>query len=258
MQELGIPDEMNGEPDYDGDGWRQAFNPFGRQGGGCVTGVVVDSGVLNPELLKGKKGPRLYPRMRLRDRIDSAIAHEYEELRHSTHGEALKAAAETKLPIRDEARRLNRAMARSSARRSAPGNRAPSIHHGSASFLGAGDKLGLPLESLLREAVNRVPAPDKAMSACYQPGALQLGVSVVVSVYVNLAVPLDVQPEQGQGSIRNSDTPHGYLHLGSYRDLPISGMPVAKGPLPILVPAEIGAFRSDGPLKVPGPRSIAR
>ena len=43
---------------------------------------VVDSGALNPELFKGKKGGRIYPKMRLRDRIDAIIAHEYEELRH--------------------------------------------------------------------------------------------------------------------------------------------------------------------------------
>ena len=64
MQELGIPDHMNGEPDYDGDGKWHAFDPAGRQGGGCVTGVVVDSGVRNPELLKGKKGGRIYPKLR--------------------------------------------------------------------------------------------------------------------------------------------------------------------------------------------------
>jgi hypothetical protein len=103
---------MNGEPDYEGDGRWRAFDPFGREGGGCVTGVVVDSGMRNRGLLKGKKGGRIYPHMRLRDRIDSSIAHEYEELRHGSHVQALKAAAKTKLPIRDEARRLNRAMAR--------------------------------------------------------------------------------------------------------------------------------------------------
>jgi hypothetical protein len=112
MQELGIPDNMNGEPDYDGDGKWHAFDAAGRQGGGCVTGVVVDSGILNPELLEGKKGSRIYPKLRLRDRIDSAIAHEYEELRTGSHAEALKAAARTKLPITEGARRVCKAMAR--------------------------------------------------------------------------------------------------------------------------------------------------
>jgi hypothetical protein len=75
--------------------------------------VVVDSGVLNPELLKGNKGGRIWPKMRLKDRIDAIIVHEYEELRSGgKHAEALKAAAKTELPISDEARRLNRARAR--------------------------------------------------------------------------------------------------------------------------------------------------
>ena len=113
MEELGIPQDMNGQPDYDGNGRWMAFNPYGRQGGENTTGVVVDSGVLNPGLLKGEKGGRIYPRMRLRDRIDGAISHEYEELRHGgSHAAALKAAPETELPISDEARRLNRARAR--------------------------------------------------------------------------------------------------------------------------------------------------
>jgi hypothetical protein len=51
--------------------------------------------------------------MRLKDRIDAIIAHEYEELRTGgNHARALKAAANTALPISDEARRLNRERAR--------------------------------------------------------------------------------------------------------------------------------------------------
>ena len=56
MQELGIPDNMNGQPDYGGDGEWRAFDPYRRIGGANTTGVVVDSGVLNPDLLKGQKG----------------------------------------------------------------------------------------------------------------------------------------------------------------------------------------------------------
>ena len=51
--------------------------------------------------------------MRLKDRIDAIIAHEYEELcADGKHADALKAAARTDLPISDEARRLNQARAR--------------------------------------------------------------------------------------------------------------------------------------------------
>ena len=71
---------MNGEPDYGGDGKWRSFNPRGTTGGNNTTGVSVDSGVLNPELLKGKKGSRIWPKMRLKDRV-TRITHEYEELR---------------------------------------------------------------------------------------------------------------------------------------------------------------------------------
>jgi hypothetical protein len=113
MRELGIPNEMIGQPSYGVDGRWRAFDPQGKEGGANTTGIVVDSGVLNPELLKGKTGGRIWPQMRLKDRIDSTIAHEYEELRHrGSHVDGLKAAAHTKLPISDQARRLNRARAR--------------------------------------------------------------------------------------------------------------------------------------------------
>lgn len=113
IRQLGIPEHMNGEPDYGGDGRWRRFDPYSKTGGNNTTGVSIDSGVLNPELLKGEKGGRIWPRMRLRDRIDATIAHEYEELLAvGKHTEALRAAAKTKLPISDEARRLNRARAR--------------------------------------------------------------------------------------------------------------------------------------------------
>jgi hypothetical protein len=112
MEGLGISDDKIGEPDYGGDGRWLAFNPYGRKGGGTVTGVVVDSGVLNPDLLKGKRGGRMWPGARMRDRIDATIVHELEENRHGSHVEALKAAARTELPITDGARRILRAMAR--------------------------------------------------------------------------------------------------------------------------------------------------
>lgn len=113
IRELGIPEDMNGEPDYGGDGKWRSFNPSGTTGGNNTTGVSVDSGVLNPELLKSRKGGRIWPKMRLKDRIDAIIAHEYEELRAGgKHVEAVKAAAKTELPVSDEARRLNRARAR--------------------------------------------------------------------------------------------------------------------------------------------------
>ena len=112
-RELGIPDAMNGQPDYAGDGHWVHFDFYEREGGRNTTGVVIDSGVLNPDLLKGLKGGRIWPMMRLKDRIDASIAHEYEELKAAgNHAEAIRNAPKTELPISDEARRLNRARAR--------------------------------------------------------------------------------------------------------------------------------------------------
>jgi hypothetical protein len=65
MQELGIPENMNGQPDYGRDGQWRAFDWRDGEGGRNTTGIVVDSGVLNPELLKGKRGGRIWPTMRL-------------------------------------------------------------------------------------------------------------------------------------------------------------------------------------------------
>jgi hypothetical protein len=113
MRELGIPENQIGQPTYGGDGRWRAFDPKGRQGGANTTGIAVDSGVLNPDLLRGRKGGRIWPKMRLKDRIDAIISHEYEELRAGgKHVEALKSATKTEMPISDEARRLNRARAR--------------------------------------------------------------------------------------------------------------------------------------------------
>jgi hypothetical protein len=112
MDELGIPYHKNGAPDFDRDGRWRAFEPRGRSGGNITSGVYLNSGVLNPDLLKGKKGDRIWRKASLRHRIDAIIAHEWEEGRHGTHPAALKAAPKTDLPISDEARRICRAMAR--------------------------------------------------------------------------------------------------------------------------------------------------
>ena len=112
MSELGIPADKNGAPDYDRDGRWRAFDPRIRTGGTITTGVVVNSGCLNPELLKGEKGGRIWAKARLRDRIDAIIAHEWEEDRQGTHEAALKAAPKTDLLVSDGARRILKAMGR--------------------------------------------------------------------------------------------------------------------------------------------------
>jgi hypothetical protein len=112
MQELGIPEDQNGAPDFDGDGHWRAFDPNGRTAGNITSGIYLNSGIFNRDLLQGKKGARVWAKSRLRDRLDATIAHEWEERRHSTHEAALKAAAKTDLPISEGARRICRAMGR--------------------------------------------------------------------------------------------------------------------------------------------------
>jgi hypothetical protein len=72
----------------------------------------VKSGCLNPELLKGKPGARVFAKASLKDRIDAIIAHEYEEDRLGTHEAALMHGAKTQLPVTNGARRILKAMGR--------------------------------------------------------------------------------------------------------------------------------------------------
>ena len=109
---MGIPDDLIGADDpYRRLQWR-AFVADERTGGHLTTGITVNSGVLNPELLKGKKGSLASAKAKLRDRIDAIVAHEWEEYLHGTHEAALKHAPKTALPISDGARRILRAMGR--------------------------------------------------------------------------------------------------------------------------------------------------
>jgi hypothetical protein len=112
MDELGIPNDKNGEQDPGRPKTWRAFVPEERTGGHTSRGITINSGCLNPGLLKGKKGGRIWAKARLRDRIDSIIAHEWAEDQTLDHDEALKAAAKTELPVSDGAKRILRAMAR--------------------------------------------------------------------------------------------------------------------------------------------------
>jgi hypothetical protein len=112
MKELGISEAKIGADDpRAGKLWR-VFDPDEKTGGSLSTGIVIASGVLNPGLLKGKKGGRIWPKASLRDRIDAIIAHEWSENQTLDHVEALKAGAKTELSVRDGARRILKAMAR--------------------------------------------------------------------------------------------------------------------------------------------------
>lgn len=111
MADLGIPTEQIGSRDPARG--HACFMPHERTGGGNdpAGGLTLDSGVLNPELLGTLPGSEEWARGRLRDRIDAAIAHEYEEARRGgSHFEALLHSPETELPIREGARDILRAM----------------------------------------------------------------------------------------------------------------------------------------------------
>ena len=84
-KELGIPKTMNRPARLRRGRTLESLRPNTRTGGSNTTGVIVNSGVLNPDLLKGEKGGRIWPKMRLKDRIDAIIAHEYEECRGRHH-----------------------------------------------------------------------------------------------------------------------------------------------------------------------------
>jgi hypothetical protein len=112
MAELGIPERLHGAPDFERDGKWRAFIAHNRTGGRLTSGITVNSGCLNPMLLKGQKGARVFAWARLRDRIDAIIAHEHEEERLGSHQAALKYGWKTELPISDGARRILWAMAR--------------------------------------------------------------------------------------------------------------------------------------------------
>jgi hypothetical protein len=116
MAELGIKEI--GMPDRDAGIQWAAFHPHGTVGGSYAPDgrLIVDSGVFNLFLLTkdyGEMASRLFRQSRLRDRLDSIIAHEFEEHRNGMdHEAALRAAPNTELPISDRAREICMAMVR--------------------------------------------------------------------------------------------------------------------------------------------------
>jgi hypothetical protein len=117
MRSLGIEDARIGMPDDKRGVQWAAFHPRGTAGGSNSPDgrLVVDSGLLNDDLLERDYDPDtadLYRGSRLRDRLDSIIAHEEAESRLGDHAEALNAAPSTELRISERAREICRAMER--------------------------------------------------------------------------------------------------------------------------------------------------
>lgn len=110
MEALGVSSDIIGASDPEHDIPWAAFMPHDREGGNITTGITVNSGALNPDLLAEDQAGPLWRKARLRDRIDAIIAHEWEEDQCGSHSEALTRAPETELPISNGARRLLRAM----------------------------------------------------------------------------------------------------------------------------------------------------
>ena len=71
--------------------------------------------IFNTDLLTkdyGDEVAKLWQQMRLKPRMEAIIAHELAEAESGSHAEALKAAANTRLPVSHEARVLLQAMER--------------------------------------------------------------------------------------------------------------------------------------------------
>lgn len=102
MEELGVPSERIGASDHIHRITWCAFNPYETQGGSVSPDgrINVDSGITDDTLFPAG--------MALKDRIDSVIAHEFEEHRTGSHDEAIEAAPDTGLPISHAARELLR------------------------------------------------------------------------------------------------------------------------------------------------------
>jgi len=122
MRQLGIPDHQIGAPDYQRGGVRRVFLADEAIGGSYGTGrrLFVDSGVLNPELnaeVIGSEASKAWAKSRLRDRIEAVIVHEHLEAQGIPHDEVVERAADTDLPIGENARRILRRIAEGVRRR---------------------------------------------------------------------------------------------------------------------------------------------
>ncbi len=122
MRQLGIPDHQIGAADYQRGGVRRVFLADEAIGGSYGTGrrLFVDSGVLNPELnaeVIGSEASKVWAKSRLRDRIEAVIVHEHLEAQGIPHDEVVERAADTDLPIGENARRILRRIAEGVRRR---------------------------------------------------------------------------------------------------------------------------------------------
>jgi hypothetical protein len=113
MLDLGLTQNQIGDSDVIQGIQHAAFHPHARKGGTLTPDgrVILDSGVMNMELLSGEAG-QVWAKSRLRSRMEAIIAHELTEHETGSHASALQAAPETRLPIGEGARKILRTMAK--------------------------------------------------------------------------------------------------------------------------------------------------
>jgi hypothetical protein len=116
MREVGVPEDRIGMIDPDRDFRLAAFHPEQLAGGGVhpPTGRInLDAGIFRPGILEQTMPPgppSLYARSRASIRQDAIIAHEFEEGLRGSHEAAAEHAPDTKLTIKEEARRILKAQ----------------------------------------------------------------------------------------------------------------------------------------------------
>ena len=116
MREVGVPEDRIGMLDADNDFRLAAFHPHRTVGGEVhhQTGRInLDAGIFMPDLLAEGLPPEvssLHAKSRASVRQDAIIAHEFEEGVHGDHVAAVEHAPDTRLTIKEEARRLLRAQ----------------------------------------------------------------------------------------------------------------------------------------------------
>jgi hypothetical protein len=115
LTEIGIPPSRLGGTDPE-DLEYKTFHPAERDCGGLSPDgrITLDSGVMNPNVMDapyGKEAGEFWrSNMRLRERMQAAGAHEYEEFEGGDHEAALKRGPETPLRISEAAREMLRKM----------------------------------------------------------------------------------------------------------------------------------------------------
>ena len=93
------------------------FTPHLTSGGTVAAGgqVILDSGVMNPELLTpilGAEVGKVWAKPDLKSRMQAIIVHEITEHETGSHAAALKEAPKTLQPIGQGAKKILEAMAR--------------------------------------------------------------------------------------------------------------------------------------------------